>query len=42
MELNVYNTDGKKTGVITVSDEIFNAEYKEGAYTSNSGGSACQ
>ena len=29
MELNVYNTDGKKTGVITVSDEIFNAEYKE-------------
>ena len=29
MELNVYNTDGKNTGVITVSDEIFNAEYKE-------------
>ncbi|MFW5780647.1 MAG: 50S ribosomal protein L4, partial [Bacillota bacterium] len=29
MELKVYNTDGKKTGTIKVSDEIFNAEYKK-------------
>src|SRR5690554_3176463 len=29
MELKVYNTDGKQTGAIKVSDEMFNAEYKE-------------
>lgn len=29
MELKVYNTDGKKTGTIKVSDDIFNAEYKK-------------